>query len=128
MRKFLFLSIFISYLAFGQNNIVIKEKAQENQTQQSTTIQPSQNQECPNKNAVQDYLISHNLASYTLLGIIPSNSVPGYCNIILQGDNNQKFFIRIRHDLAYVIAGSVINTTTNKVVIPNMQNFNTKSP
>ncbi len=128
MRKLLFLLAFTSYLAFGQNNILIKETPiAQNQNKPPTNI-PTKNQSCPNKDDVKYYLVSHNLAMYTILGIIPSKSVPGYCDVILEGDNKQNFFIRIRNDLAYVISGSVVNTKTNKVVTPDMSNFKTTSP
>ena len=115
MKKLILVFLGFLYLGFANQNVTTKQTPEKitNKTQS----------DCMDKSAIKEYLISHNLATYTILGIIPSKAVPGYCDIVLQGTDNSIFFIRIRKDLAYVIAGSVINTKTNEVEKPDIKQF-----
>ena len=138
MKKFFYISCLLSFLAFGENVQIVQQPmlpSQNANPPQATTPSPtepplnsqssnSQNQ-CPTEDAMKGYLVSQNLATYTILAIVPSKSVPGYCDVILKSMDNKTFFIRIRNDMAYVISGSVVNTATGKVQIPDMTKFDT---
>jgi hypothetical protein len=138
MKKFFYISYLLSFLAFGESIKIIQQPIQPSQSAnplQANTSSPvqapsnsqssnSQNQ-CPTEDAIKGYLLSQNLATYTILAIVPSESVPGYCDVILKSVDNKTFFIRIRNDMAYVISGSVVNTATGKVQVPDMSKFNT---
>lgn len=136
MKKFFCISCLLSFLAFGENVQIVQQPMPPSQnvnppqtTTPSTNSSPnpqsssSQNQ-CPTEDAIKGYLVSQNLATYTILAIVPSKSVPGYCDVILKSMDNKTFFIRIRNDMAYVI-GSVVNAITGKVQVPDMSKFNT---
>jgi hypothetical protein len=138
MKKFFYISCLLSFLAFGENIQIIQQPIQPSQsanppqantsssaqTPSNSQSSNSQNQ-CPTEDAIKGYLVSQNLATYTILAIVPSESVPGYCDVILNSMDNKTFFIRIRNDMAYVISGSVVNTATGKVQVPDMSKFNT---
>ncbi|HEK25058.1 MAG TPA: hypothetical protein ENO33_01610 [Hydrogenobaculum sp.] len=137
MKKFFCVSCLLSFLAFGENVKIIQQPVLPSQnvnpsqtptpsTNSSSNSQPSSSQnQCPTEDAIKGYLLSQNLATYTILAIVPSQSVPGYCDVILKSVDNKTFFIRIRNDMAYVISGSVVNTATGKVQVPDMTKFNT---
>jgi len=142
MKKFFYISCLLSFLAFGENIQIIQQPIQPSQSanppqanKSSPAHAPSNSQssnsqnQCPTEDAIKGYLVSQNLATYTILAIVPaivpSESVPGYCDVILKSMDNKTFFIRIRNDMAYVISGSVVNTATGKVQVPDMSKFNT---
>ncbi|MGC8587955.1 MAG: hypothetical protein ACP5LI_02890 [Hydrogenobaculum sp.] len=137
MKKFFCVSCLLSFLAFGENVKIVQQPMLPSQsvnppqtstpsTNSSSNSQPSSSQnQCPTEDAIKGYLVSQNLATYTILAIVPSQSVPGYCDVILKSVDNKTFFIRIRNDMAYVISGSVVNTATGKVQVPDMTKFNT---
>jgi hypothetical protein len=140
MKKFFCISCLLSFLAFGENVQIVQQPMLPSQNanppqanSSSSTNAPlnsqssnSQNQ-CPTEDAIKGYLVSQNLATYTILAIVPSKSVPGYCDVILKSMDNKTFFIRIRNDMAYVISGSVVNTATGKAQIPDMTKFDNSS-
>ncbi|WP_459893895.1 hypothetical protein [Hydrogenobaculum acidophilum] len=135
MKKFFYISCLISFLAFGEDVEIIQQPAQQNispqtpqsqnQPNQSSTLQQSNNSssQCPTEDAIKGYLVSQNLATYKILAIIPSKAVPGYCDVILKNMDNKTFFMRIRSDMAYIIAGNVINAITNEVQKPDMSKY-----
>ncbi|MGC9286797.1 MAG: hypothetical protein ACP5E7_04525 [Hydrogenobaculum sp.] len=137
MKKFFCVSCLLSFLAFGENVKIVQQPVLPSQsvnppqtptpsTNSSSNSQPSSSQnQCPTEDAIKGYLLSQNLATYKILAIVPSQSVPGYCDVILKSVDNKTFFIRIRNDMAYVISGSVVNTATGKVQVPDMTKFNT---
>ncbi|GAB6078325.1 hypothetical protein JCM8795_10110 [Hydrogenobaculum acidophilum] len=122
-------------MAFGEDVEIIQQPAQQNispqtpqsqnQPNQSSTLQQSNNSssQCPTEDAIKGYLVSQNLATYKILAIIPSKAVPGYCDVILKNMDNKTFFMRIRSDMAYIIAGNVINAITNEVQKPDMSKY-----
>ncbi len=135
MKKFLYVSCLISFLAFGENVEITQQPAQSNTPPQTSPSQttPSQSptsqqtnassSQCPTEDSIKGYLVSQNLATYKILAIIPSKAVPGYCDVILKNTDNKTFFMRIRSDMAYVIAGNVINAATNEVQKPDMSKY-----
>jgi hypothetical protein len=120
MKRFLTVMIVFSFLAFG-GSVQISEQPSPPATTTSQNANP--NSQCPTQDAIKGYLVSQNLATYTILGIVPSKAVPGYCDVILKNIDNKMFFMRIRNDMAYLIVGNVVNAATNEIQKPDMSSF-----